>query len=109
MQFFAYFHYLVNFQYSEEKVLLLPTYMSKQYVYREYCNACQCAEKPISHRKFETLWLQLLPHITVMKPASDLCEVCHVNITMVMQSCNQPESVKSDQLKHAIDHLNLAM
>ena len=66
-------------QYSDEKALLRPIDMTKRYVYRQYCMAS--TEKPISRRKFETLWLQLLPHISVMKPATDLCETCHLNIT----------------------------
>ena len=89
-------------QYSDEKALLRPTDMTKHYVYRQYCMAS--TENPISRRKFETLWLQLLPHISVMKPATDLCETCHLNITKILRSSNQPESVKSNQLKDAKQH-----
>ena len=43
-----------------------------------------------------------------LKPKTDLCETCHLNITMVLRSANQPESMKSDQLKAAEHHLELA-
>ena len=95
-------------QFSDERVLLLPSEMSKRYVYRQYCSALQADEERISRRKFENLWCQLLPHISVMKPKTDLCETCHLNITMVLRSANQPESMKSDQLKAAEHHLELA-
>ena len=61
-------------QFSDERVLLLPSEMSKRYVYRQYCSAVQADEERISRRKFENLWCQLLPHISVMKPKTDLCE-----------------------------------
>ena len=93
-------------QFSDEKVLLFSSDMSKRYVYRQYCSALQ--DTPISRRKFETLWCQLLSHISAMKPKSDLCETCHLNITMVLQSANQPDAAKSDKLKEAQHHLDLA-
>ena len=43
-----------------------------------------------------------------MKPKTDSCETCHLNITMILRSANQPESMKSDQLKEAQRHLDLA-
>lgn len=38
--------------YNEEKMLLLPSHMTKQCVYREYR---QCTDNPVSRRKFESL------------------------------------------------------
>ena len=95
-------------QFSDEKALLLPSDMLKRYVYRKYCAALPTEEKPISRRKFESLWCQLVPHISLMKPKTDLCETCHLNITRVLRSANLAESVKSDQLKNAQHHLDLA-
>ena len=92
--------------YSDEKALLLPSEMSKRFVYREYCKACTYV--PVGRRKFERLWCDLLPHISAMKPATDLCEICHLNIVKITRSCNLPESEKSQQLQEAEHHLKLA-
>lgn len=74
-------------QSSDEKALLLPTHMTKRFIYREYCMVCtQNGEAPVGRRKFESLWSELLPHIANMKPATDLCETCHNNIVKVMRS-----------------------
>ena len=96
-------------QYSDEKALLLPTHMTKRFVYREYCVACtQDRETPVCRRKFESLWSDLLPHIANMKPATDLCETCQNNIVKIMRSVNLPDEDKSQNLKEAELHLHLA-
>ena len=91
---------------SDNKALLLPTYMSKRYVYRMYCKIV--GDDCVCRRKFETLWNELLPHISCMKPATDLCEVCHLNIVKITRSANLPLSDKSEQLLEAEHHLELA-
>lgn len=96
-------------QFSDEKALLLPTHMTKRFVYREYRLACtKNREVPVGRRKFENLWSQLLPHIANMKPATDLCETCQNNIVKVMRSVNLPDEDKSQNLKEAEAHLLLA-
>ena len=96
-------------QFSDEKALLLPTHMTKRFVYREYCMVCtQKGEKAVSRRKFEDLWSELLPHIANMKPATDLCDTCQNNIVKVMRSVNLPDADKSQSLKEAEVHLLLA-
>lgn len=60
-------------QFSDEKALLLPSHMSKRYVYRQYKQVCEeSRDIPASRRKFEDLWNGLLPHISSMKPKTDL-------------------------------------
>lgn len=93
-------------QFSDDKALLLPTYMNKRHVYRMYCEAS--ANDYVSRRKFETLWNELVPHISCMKPATDLCEVCHLNIVKITRSANLPLSEKSEQFLEAERHLELA-
>ena len=92
--------------YSHEKALLLPSDMSKRYVFRQFCEAN--GESLVSRRQFETLWSQLVPHISTMKPATDLCETCHSNIVRIVRSSNLPETEKSQQLQEAEHHLRLA-
>ena len=95
-------------QYSDEKALLLPSYMSKRYVYRQYCQACdEQKEMHVSRRKFENLWSELLPGIAAMKPATDLCPICQSNIITIFRSANLPDSEKSQNVKEASDHLML--
>ncbi len=91
--------------YNCEKALLLPTYMTKRYVYRMYCDA---TDSPVCRRKFETLWNTLLKHISSMKPATDLCEICQQHVTKITRSVNLPESEKSFELREAECHLQLA-
>ena len=96
-------------QFSDEKALLLPSHMSKRYVYRQYRQACnEKREIPVGRRKFENLWSELLPHIASMKPATDLCDTCQSNIVKIMRSANIPDSEKSANLKAAEQHLMLA-
>ena len=62
----------------------------------------------LCRRKIEDLWSQLRPHITSMKPATDLCDICQSNIVKIICSINLPESQKSVNLKVAEKHLELA-
>ena len=92
--------------YNCDKALLLPTYMTKRYVFRMYCDAS--SNSPVCRRKFESLWNQLLPHISSMKPATDLCDICQQYITKIIRSANLPESEKSSKLHEAECHLKKA-
>ena len=85
--------------------------MSKRFVYRQYKLGCEItADIPISCRKFESLWLELLPHIVSMKPATDLCAVCQSNVVSItcMRPANLDECEKSEHLRSAEEHLRLA-
>lgn len=96
-------------QFSDEKALLLPSHMSKRSVYRQYKGACEALDEiPVCRRKFEDIWNELLPHISSMKPATDLCATCQDNVAKVVRSVNLPESEKSQSLKEAEEHLKLA-
>ena len=54
---------------TKDKVLLLPSDMSKMFVFRKYDEA---SVHPVRKSKFLELWSQLTPYVAVMKPASDL-------------------------------------
>ena len=78
-------------QFSDEKALLLPSHMSKRYVYRQYKQVCEeSRDIPVSRRKFEDLWNGLLPHISSMKPKTDLCPDCQDNVMKIVRSVNLP-------------------
>ena len=51
-----------------------------------------------AYTTFCTLWRKLAPHITVMKPMTDLCWVCQQNSTAIMRSANTPDDNKSEVL-----------
>ena len=50
---------------------------------------------PVSYATFTSLWQQLLPHVVVMKPMSDLCWMCQKNSTAITRSSNRPEEEKT--------------
>lgn len=61
---------------TKDKVILLPSIMSKMFVFRKYSEA---SLHDVRKSKFMEIWSQLTPHVAVMKPASDLCFVCQQN------------------------------
>ena len=100
---FATIHGRLPHQFSDEKALLLPTHMTKRFVYRSYCKVCtQNGETTVSRQKFETFWSELLPYIANMKPATDLWP------EQGMRSVNLPEVDKLQSLPEAEVHLLLA-
>ena len=93
----------------EQKVLLLPSDMSKLEVYHRYKTACSQANfSPIGKSKFYSVWKEALPFIGTMKPATDLCFDCQQNITRISRSAHLPIEEKSQRLQAAEAHLNLA-
>ena len=98
--------------YKDYKVVLLPSDMTKVYVYRQYVKAYeyenQGSDAVISRRTFENLWGQLCPYVAVMKPATDLCFECQQNTSLVMRAANMPDVVKTKRLSDAQKHLSLA-
>ena len=93
----------------EQKVLLLPSDMSKLEVYHKYKTACSQANfSPIGKSKFYSVWKEALPFIGTMKPATDLCFDCQQNITRISRSAHLPIEEKSQRLQAAEAHLTLA-
>ena len=93
----------------EQKVLLLPSDMSKVDVYRRYKEACNDGNfSAVGRSKFYSVWKESLPYIGTMKPATDLCFECQQNITRVSRSGHLTIEEKSERLKAAKDHLALA-
>ena len=94
---------------KDERYLLLPSDMTKAFVYRKYNDACtQDSVVPFQRRKFETVWNEILPYIVTARPASDLCFVCHQNNKLLMRSVNMPDNIKSVRLQQAQQHLDRA-
>ena len=93
----------------DQKVLLLPSDMNKQVVYRQYKSACrESGITPAQKSKFYSVWNEALPYIGTMKPSSDLCFECQQNITQILRSAHLSEEEKSCRLAAAEAHLALA-
>jgi hypothetical protein len=68
-----------------------------QSVWVQYKLACdEAGLRAAAYNTFCTLWRKLAPHITVMKPMTDLCWVCQQNSTAIMRASNTPEEHKSE-------------
>ena len=79
-------------------IMLLPTDSSKASVHREYVTASKELEKRLKqpvrcygYREFCRVWLEVVPYIRVMPPASDLCALCQENATLILKSANLSE------------------
>lgn len=79
----------------------LSTYHSilfpQQAVWVEYKLACDdTGLRAAEYTTFCSLWRKLVPHITVMRPMSDLCWVCQQNSRAIMRSANTQEEDKTE-------------
>ena len=96
-------------------IMLLPTDSSKASVHREYVTASKELEKRLKqpvrcyrYREFCRVWLEVVPYIRVMPPASDLCALCQENATLILKSANLSEDEKTKLLTDAQEHLKFA-
>ena len=87
-------------------VRLLPSQMSKASVWRVYSTVMEAQSKsPVGYSKFVDLWNQLIPHIVIMRPMSDLWFTCQHNNSQIVRSANLPESLKSACVRAQEEHL----
>ena len=69
----------------------------KTYARIQYCAACETTGiRAAGYKTFCILWKALVPHVTVMRPMTDLCSVCQHNSTALMRAANTPEEDKSE-------------
>ena len=73
--------------YKSSDIQLLPSSTTKRQVWESM--------RPVSYSTFTSLWRQLLPHVVVMKPMSDLCWMCQKNSTAITRSANRPDGEKT--------------
>lgn len=87
-------------------VKLLPTNCTKRKVYTDYCAASDFTTcRKVAERTFRDLWQKLVPYITTMKPATDLCFTCQQGLAKVNRSANLPDEAKSLAIKEMEKHL----
>ena len=90
-------------------VMMLPSDVTKTNLWRKYSKACAEAScRAVGLTKFKNIWKLYLPHIAIMKIASDLCDTCQQNNNLIMKSVSCSEAEKSAQLIKQEQHLALA-
>lgn len=75
-------------------ILTLPLLQSVWILYKTACDAAGL--RAIALNTFCTLWRNTLPNVTVMKPMTDLCQVCQHNAIAMMRAANTAEEDKSE-------------
>ena len=82
--------------YKSSDVKLLPSSTTKHAIWELYIQAAATSVmRAVAYSTFTQLCRQLLPHVVVMKPTSDLCWVCQQNSTAIMCAANRPDEENS--------------
>jgi len=93
--------------FNNADLMLLPSFSSKAYVYRQYQNVCRdSGTQFVSESYFRRVWRNLLPHIVVQKPHTDLCAQCQQNFISLGQLRTLDDDVKANLLQRSVDHLS---
>ncbi|SMN01906.1 hypothetical protein SPONL_198 [uncultured Candidatus Thioglobus sp.] len=93
----------------DSDVVILPSDMSKSYVYRKYAEGCEkSGEYCFSRRKFEELWQELRPYVVTNKPATDLCLTCQLNNDKISKGFALSEEDREQLHLSAATHLSQA-
>ncbi len=82
--------------YKRSDIQLLPSSTTKHKVWELYQQAAAVeSTRPVCYSTFTSLWRQLLPHVVVMKPMTDLCWLCQQNSTAMTRSLNRSTEEKT--------------
>lgn len=95
-------------QHRKFNVLKLPSCENKSTVYRKYAESVPAGSRVLKLRTFQQLWADYCPNIVTMKPAYDLCEVCHTLSKNAAKTVNVSEDEKAAAIQEYSDHLNMA-
>ena len=78
------------------------------FVYSKYKEACsERGFRLAGKSSFYQLWQDVLPHISVSTPSTDLCFVCQRNNLAIQQSSCFSDEAKAERLATAQEHLSL--
>ena len=92
-----------------DKVMVLPSDITKVFVYTKYREACSANGWEAAGRsKFFSVWQESLPHISISKPSSDLCYTCQKNSLKIQKAGCLPDEEKAELYKTAQDHIQRA-
>ncbi len=93
----------------DSDLVILPSDMSKSYVYKKYSENCeQSNEFRFKRRKFEDIWHDLRPNVVTNKPATDLCLTCQLNTDRISKSFALSEEDREQLHVLAAKHLSHA-
>lgn len=91
------------------RVTLLPSETTKTSLWRDYVAAAgEEGRKPCGITCFKDTWQSTIPDVKIMKPATDLCQTCQENNTLIIRSANLPDQVKQERMTNAMQHINQA-
>ena len=94
---------------KDYSVMMLPSDITKSGIWGNYVSSCsQSGIRAVGLTKFKYAWALYLPHISVMKISSDLCDTCQKNSSFIMKSVNCSEAEKSERLRTQEEHLAIA-
>ena len=95
--------------YKSEKVLLLPsdTTTADIYVFYERL-AVEMGFRNVHLRTFQRTWRELCPYITIMKPCTDLCQLCQDFSHKLSMVSNMNDEEKEDILSRYTQHVSEA-
>ena len=92
-----------------DKVLVLPADITKITVYSKYKQACSLSDLRVAGKStFYQVWQEILPHISVSTPRTDLCFTCQKNNLAIQRSACLSNDEKVQCLTTAEEHLFLA-
>ena len=92
-----------------DKVLILPADITKITVYSKYKQACSLSDLRVAGKStFYQVWQEILPHISVSTPRTDLCFTCQKNNLAIQRSACLSNDEKVQCLTTAEEHLFLA-
>ena len=98
--------------YNNSDVKLLSSSTTKNGIWELYIQSASSGLLSVAYSTFTQLWHQLLPHILVMKPMSDLCWIFQQNSTAIVRSTNKPEEDKSavsSLMNHTISYTDVCV
>ncbi len=86
-------------------LLLLPSAMSKKYVYQKYSNVYPGSS--ISIQRWYLSWNLFCKNIVIQRPRSDLCTICQQSFMKVNRLNNLPEEEKRACIEESLRHLTI--
>ena len=90
-------------------MVVLPSDVTKAFVYGKYKAACdENGWLVVGRSKFYDTWQELLPHLSVSTPSTDLCFTCSENTLSLQKSVCLQEEERLRLLESAQKHLSQA-
>lgn len=88
---------------SEFKAVRFPSHYTKKLLYDQYKASCESRgdDRTISYSSFLRYWESGCPHIGIMGPSSDLCDLCRAHMKVLGELAAIPDGEEKDLKKEA--------